>query len=72
MVYETINGRIPITEDDCVTLAALQLQHDLGDFKGSTDKILETVVNYIPLNLFENRTPQQWVDMVITKFKLID
>jgi hypothetical protein len=40
MVYDITHGRIPVKEIDILTLGALQLQVDYGDFKGNSEKLL--------------------------------
>lgn len=40
MVYDVTHSRIPVKETDILTLGALQLQVDYGDFKGNSDKLL--------------------------------
>lgn len=65
MVYDVVNGRIPLKENDIITLAALQMQVDFGDYKGNFDKILEKIEAYIPVNKFDEATPKAWLDKIL-------
>lgn len=50
-VHDIVDARYPSTEQDCVTLAAMQLQERYGDFEGNAGVLSNHLASYIPENL---------------------
>lgn len=65
MVYDVVNSRFPMKESDIITLAALQMQVDRGDYTGSSDKILKDLNIYIPSVSIDQYPDKIWLEKIL-------
>lgn len=70
LVYNVITGIYPVTIDEAISLAALQVQANFGSHKPTVHKAgyLKTALRgLIPGSLFERKTPEEWEAIILNR-----
>eukprot|EP00743_Colponemidia_sp_Colp-15_P003174 GILK01003428.1.p1 GENE.GILK01003428.1~~GILK01003428.1.p1 ORF type:complete len:838 (+),score=147.49 GILK01003428.1:48-2516(+) len=64
-VADVVAGRYPTTEQDVITLAALQMQCNFGDYTGNSELITGKLATYIPLAWLQQGKPTEWEEKIL-------
>eukprot|EP00948_MAST-09A_sp_MAST-9A-sp1_P000776 g776.t1 len=64
-VHDVINRRYPCSEQDCLTLAALQLQNEMGNFDGDQTVISGQLDKYLPTVFLKKERQASLEEMII-------
>jgi len=69
-VYNVITGIYPVTTDEAISLASLQVQANFGNHKPTIHKsgyLKNALRGLIPGSLFERKTPDEWEAIILNR-----
>lgn len=67
MLYDFHMGRMKnLKEKDIVSLTALALQHDYGDYKGNPTFLDDKYANYVPVDRVDENSLPNWINKVLS------